>query len=134
MCQNKYILQPIVEYYGAMVPTPKLTCAKLGLSCRGERVVRRAVLVDHLGADVFDKGYVTLGAFASKLMTKKGSIWVDEAMDIKASDAHEVTILLWLNNILSIHWNGDDNSTNNKRTKKHLHCSFKKKQTMLQFV
>ena len=129
MCRDKCILQSIEEYYGALTPDPKLTCAKLCPSCRGEsaRVIRRAVLIDHLEADVFDKGSVTLGTFSSKLLTKKGSIWVDKAVDIKASDSHEITILLWLNNIINIHWSGGDSSSEKQKTKKHLHCSFKKK-------
>lgn len=110
MCQDKCVLQSIEEYYGALTPSPKLTCVKLCPSCQGEsaRVIQRAVLIDHLEADVFDKGSVTLGIFSSKLLTKKGPIWVDKAVDIRASDAHEITILLWLNSIINIHWSGGD--------------------------
>ena len=96
MCRNKCILQSIKEYYGAICPNPILTCAKKIPSCRGEsaRVVKPLVLIGHLEAGVFDDGYVTLGIFASKILAKKGRIWVEKAVDVKSSDAHEINILL----------------------------------------
>ena len=105
MCRTKCIRQSIEEYYGSAVPDPPLTCDKLCPSCRSEsqKVIKRNVLIDHLEADVFDTGSVTLGSFAAKLMAKKGSIWVAKSIEIKAIDAHELTITLWINDMIGIH-------------------------------
>ena len=85
-------------------------------------------MIDHLEADVFDEGSVTLGVFAVKLITKKSAIRVGKAMDVKPVDAHELTILLWVNNIIAIHWStASIAKSDGTRTKKNLHRSFKKK-------
>lgn len=112
-----------------MCRDPKLTCTKMCLSCRGKaaRVVRRTVLIDHLEANIFDNGSITLGMFSSKLLIQKGSIWVDKVVDIKVSDAHEITIMMWLNNIFNIHWSGSDISSAKAKTKQNLNCSFQER-------
>lgn len=134
MCQNKCIRQSIEEYYGSVAPDPPLTCGKLCPSCRSEapKVIKRNVLIDHLEDDVFDTGSVTLGLFASKLMAKKGSIWVAKSMDIKASDAHELTITLWIHDILCIHWDPASVTKGGTMSKKDLHC-LKKKNSWIRY-
>ena len=85
-------------------------------------------MIDHLEADVFDEGSVTLGVFATKITTKKNAIWIAKAMDVKPVDAHTLTILIWVHNIITIHWStASANKEMSTRTKKDLHCSFKKK-------
>ena len=76
MCHTKCIRQSIEEYYGSAIPDPPLTSDKLCPSCRSElqKVGKRSVLIDHLEADVFHSGSVTLGYFDAELMAKKGSI------------------------------------------------------------
>ena len=130
MCRDKCIRQSIEEYYGAKVPDPPLTCPRLCPSCRGElsKKIKRSNLIDHLEADVFDQGSVTLGTFATKLITKKNAIWVGKSMDVKPVDAHVLTILLWVHNIITIHWSTASTTKDmSQRTKKDVHCSFKKK-------
>ena len=129
MCRTKCIRQSIEEYYGSAIPDPPLTCDKLCPSCRSEsqKVIKRSVLIDHLEADMFDSGSLTLGGFAAKLMTKKGSIWVAKSIDVKAIDAHELTITLWIHDIITIHWNKASITKGSTLTKKDVHCSFKKK-------
>ena len=134
MCRNKCILQNIEEYYGAVVPDPPLTCDKLCPSCRGEsiKVVKRDVLIDKMESDIFDQGSVTLGTLATKILNSKGSIWVAKATEVKAADAHVLTIMMWIHRIINIHWssasiNKDTNKKDNLKTKKDLHCSFRKK-------
>ena len=130
MRRDKCMRQLVEEYYGAKVPDPALTCARLCPSCRGEvlKTIKRGVLIDHLEADVFDESSVTLGVFAVKLTSKKSAIWVAKAMDVKPVDAHALTILLWVHKIIAIHWSTSSAAKNDgTRTKKDLHCSFKKK-------
>lgn len=119
--RDRCICQSIEEYYGATVPDPPLKCNKLCLRCRNEvpKTIKRLVLIYPLEADVFDEGSVTLGVFAVKLIAKKCTIWVAKAMDVKPVDAHELTILLWVHNIITIHWsrvaaNKDDGSEQRK--------------------
>ena len=63
-------------------------------------MIKITVLIDHLKAGVFDEGSVTLGVFAVKSIIKKSAIWVEKLMDMKHVDAHELTILLWVHNII----------------------------------
>ena len=130
MCRTKCIRQSIEEYYGSAVPDPPLTCDKLCPSCRSEsqKVITRNVLIDHLEADVFDAGSFTLGSFAAKVMAKKGSIWVAKSIEVKAIDAHEITITLWIHDIIAVHWNTASITKCDTLTKKYVHCSFKKTQ------
>ena len=134
MCRTKCILQSIEEYYGVVVPDPPIKCNKLCPYYRGElyKVVRRDVLIDRIESDIFDEGSVTLGTFSTKILSYKGSIWANKAKEVKAVDTHVLTIMMWVNNIICIHWSSasvsKDTTTNDSiRTKKDLHCSFKKR-------
>ena len=53
---------------------------------------------------MFDTGSVTLGAFAAKLMARKGFTWVTKSKKVNVIDAYELTILLWIYDIIEIHW------------------------------
>ena len=75
---------------------------------------------------------VPLGSFSSKLLSSKGYIWVNKAAEVKTADAHVLKIMMWVNDIISIHWSSasvtkDTTKKGNIKTKKDLHCSFKKK-------
>lgn len=81
---------------------------------------------------MFDQGSVTLGTLAMKILSSNGAIWVAKATEVKAADAHVLTIMLWIHQIINIHWNNASvNSDKTKKyqikTKKDLHCSFMKK-------
>ena len=74
---------------------------------------------------------MTLGTFSSKL-SNKGSSWVDKNKEVKAANAHVLTIMVWMNDIISIHWSSasvakDATKKGSTKTKKDFHCSFKKK-------
>ena len=53
-------------------------------------------MIDHMESDIFDQVSVALGVFSSRILAKKRLIWVDKTVDVKSSDSHELTILLWL--------------------------------------
>ena len=116
------------------MPDPSLTCDKLCPSCRGEsiKVVKRDVLIDKMESDIFDQGSVILGTLATKILASKGPIWVTKATEVKAADAHVLTIMMWIHRIINIHWssasvNGNTNKKDQIKSKKDLHCSFRKK-------
>ena len=74
-------------------------------------------------SNVFDQGSVPLGTFAFKLLSSKGSIWVTTVTKVKAADAHVITIMLWVHDIISTHWssapiNRDTTKKENIKTKK----------------
>ena len=60
-------------------------------------------LVDHLEAEVFADGSVTLGKLCSKILERKGSVWVARCADIKTADGHELVVLLWVNHVIAVH-------------------------------
>ena len=75
-------------------------------SYRGEKSspVRRSVLIDHIEASIFDNGPVTVGRLYAKLVDKKGSIWVAKGSSITTKHCHELVMMMWVNRIISIHW------------------------------
>ena len=67
-------------------------------SCRDEssKTIKLTMVIDHMESDIFDQVSVALGVFSSRILAKKRLIWVDKTVDVKSSDSHELTILLWL--------------------------------------
>ena len=124
MRRDRCVCQSIKEYYGATLSDPSLTCNKFCLSCRNEvpKKIKRSILIDHLEADVFDEGSVTLDAFAVKLIAKTSYVWLANAMDVKPVDTHKLAILLWVHNIITIHRSTVAASKDDgRRTKKDMH-------------
>ena len=71
-------------------------------------------------SEVFMNGSVSLAKLSSKLLERKGTVWVAKSTDIKAPDSHELVMLLWVHEIICVHW--DDNTQKNNtpaKTKKH---------------
>ena len=95
-CRDKCIRQLIRKYYGAVTSDPPLTFNQLFLGYRNElhKTIKRPILINHLEADIFDEGSITLCVFVAKLTAKKYSIWVAKAKDEKLLDAHELMIIL----------------------------------------
>ena len=78
------------EYYGNnMVPSSD-NCNGCCPVCRGEsaRMVKRQFLIDHMEATIFDNGPVSVGVLSTKILERKGLVWVDKAMDINATVQH----------------------------------------------
>ena len=67
---------------------------------------------------MFDMSSVTLGVFAAKLMARKGFIWVTKSKKVNVIDAYELTILLWIYDIIAIHWSVTSVNKAGTKTKK----------------
>ena len=68
MARDTCMMQAVECYYGPGILEVPLTCNTLCPSCRGERpkTVVHSFLVDHLEAEVFADGPVTLGKLCTK--------------------------------------------------------------------
>ena len=118
------------EYYGTNSRDSNLNCNKMCPTCRGEKakVVKRSFLVDHVEASVFDSGPVSIGKLCTKLMERKGSIWVARSVDVKTKDAHELVMSMWVHRIISITLSEASSKRDDTNyTKKDIVCSFEKK-------
>ena len=90
--------------------------------------MNRSFLIDHIEASIFDKGPVTVGSLCTKIMERKGSVWVSRSINVSAKDTHELVMLMWVHRIISIHWSDKViDRGDGKYSKKDIVCSFEKK-------
>ena len=78
-------------------------------------------------ASVFENGPVNVGPLSAKILERKGSVWLDKAIEISAADCHELIMIMWVHCILLIHWSDKATKKDDEKTKKDLVCSFEKK-------
>lgn len=64
------------------------TCDNMRPTCRGKtmKMVKRACLTNHIEASVFKNGLVSVGKLCSKIIERKGSIWVAKLVKITTKD------------------------------------------------
>ena len=131
MSRDKCMREAVECYYGSGILRLPLTCDKLCPTCRGEKAktVNRSFLVDHLEAEVFADGSVTLGKLCVKLLERKGSVWVAKCTDIKTIDAHELVVLLWVHHIITVFDEKGGSTDGKTKLKSNIHCCFEKKPT-----
>ena len=79
-------------------------------------------------ASIFDSGPVSVGVLSSKLLERKGSVWVDKAIDISATDCHHLVMVMWVHHILKIDWTDSSIKKNDLLQKIYIVCSFEKKE------
>ena len=91
--------------------------------------MNRSFLIDHLEAEVFAEGSVTLGKLCTKLLERNGSVWVAKCADIKTIDAHELVVLLWVHHIITVHTEKGGSADGGKKLRTNIHCCFEKKPT-----
>jgi len=118
------------EYHGIDSIDVNMTCNKMCPMCREEtaKVVKRSFLIDHIEASVFNNGPVGIGKLCSKIMDRKGSIWLARSVDVTTKDAHELVILMWVHRIIRISLSDiSSKRDDNKYTKKDIVCLFEKK-------
>ena len=64
--------------------------------CRGKsaQVIKRKFLIDHMELTIVDNGPVSVGVISTKILERKGLVWVYKAMDINATDCHHLVMLI----------------------------------------
>jgi len=94
------------QYYGSESMNPSSSCDKMCLTYRGEsaKIVSRSFLIDCIEASIFNKGPVTVSTLCTKIMKRKGSVWVIKSSDVSSKDGHELVMLMWVHHIIKIHW------------------------------
>ena len=74
--------------------------------CRGEsaRLIKQQFLIDPMEASIFDNEPVSIGGLSTKILERKGLVWVDKATEINSTDCRELIMLMWVHHILHIYW------------------------------
>ena len=69
-----------------------------------DQIVKTLFLIDHIKVSIFDGSLVSIGGLCSKIVYRKGSIWVVRGLNITTEDCHQLIMLLWFHRIITIHW------------------------------
>ena len=76
---------------------------------------------------MFNNGPVSIGVLFSKLLKRKGSVWVDTVVEISTISYHDLIMLMWLHHISHIHWSKIPTKKSDIKVKKDIVCLFEKK-------
>ena len=92
----------------------------------------RSCLIDHIEAYVFDSGLVCVDELCSKIIDRKGSIWVARSMEIIEKHCHELVMFMWIHHIIALSWsNVSVRRGDYTYIQKDIVCSFEKRQQTL---
>ena len=78
-------------------------------------------------ASIFDNGPVSVGILSTKILERKGLVWVDKATEINVTDCHELIMLMWVHHKLHTHWSDSFLRKTDVKVKKDIVCLFEKK-------
>ena len=68
-------------------------------------------------ASVFDNGPIIVGVLSAKILERKGSVWVDKAVKISATNCYELIMIMWIHHILNIYWSDSSIKKTDKKVK-----------------
>ena len=91
------------------------------------RIIKRFFFIAHMEDFVFNNRPVSVGILSSKLLERKGFVWVDKAANISDICCYELITFMWIHLILKIHWSDISVKNNIMNSKKYIVCSFEKK-------
>lgn len=128
--RDKYFKRTTDEYFSNPMVSSSDNCNGCCPVCHGEsaQIMKLQFLIDHIEATIFDSGCVSVGVLSSKILERKGSVWVDKAIYISAADCHHLGMVMWVHHILKIHWTDSLIKKNDVKLKKDIVCLFEKKE------
>ena len=120
--------QQFLVYYSHRKKPSVQPCHTFCRYCRREigHKANKDFLIDFMQSPVFDKGPVKPTTLGTKLLSQKGSIFLEKGSQACASDTHQLVLSLWVVDIISFHWAYNLADDRDKKVTDIL-CSFSKK-------